>query len=74
MEEIKPEYVNRREKEVLKWAEKNIFPTVKSLNDERVRVAGINSPQEYPLPPPLESIRACYLRTKERIKSYLKEI
>lgn len=51
----------------LERMEKTITPVVKKMNDERCRVAGINSPQEYPLPAPFESMRALFLRTKERL-------
>ncbi|HLD49549.1 MAG TPA: hypothetical protein VJB11_04235 [archaeon] len=69
-EEIKPKY---SEEEILEWAEKNL-PHLKKMNDERCRVAGINSPQDKPLPYTLELIRTWYMGTKEKIKTYIKEI
>ena len=50
----------------LERMEKTITPVVKKLNDERCRIAGINSPQDYPLPALFESMRAFLLRFRSR--------
>lgn len=53
---------------ILKWADKNIAQRVQELNEERVRISGIQSSQRQPLPPLAEKIRAFFLRISRRRK------
>lgn len=56
-------YRDEEEKKLLEWFNRVIAPSVDSLNDQRIRIAGvIGLPQKRTLPGPAESVRELYTR------------